>query len=120
MIADDLIYYISGPMTGIDQFNFPEFERVTQLLRSQGKKVVSPHEVIHDDHGVPGSLHRKDYLRGDLLAMLNECNAIVVLKGWDKSWGAKLEIHVAEMLEFEAFILDDNEGILIPVPGFHA
>ena len=120
MIADDLVYYISGPMTGIDDYNFPAFERVTQALRKQGKTVVSPHEVQHDDHGIPGSLHRTEYLRGDLLAMLKECNAIVVLPGWLASWGAKLEIHVAEMLEFKAFIFDESEGILVPVPGFSA
>lgn len=118
MIADDLTYYISGPMTGIDDYNFPAFQRVTEALRAQGKVVVSPHEVQHPDGGVPGSLSREDYLRGDLLAMLQHCNAIVVLTGWQGSWGAKLEIHVAEMLKYKAFIYNEDERILVPVPGF--
>ena len=37
--------YIAGPMTGIPQYNFPEFDRVATLLRAMGYDVVSPAEL---------------------------------------------------------------------------
>lgn len=36
--------YLSGPMTGIENYNFPEFFRIARLLRAQGFEVVSPAE----------------------------------------------------------------------------
>ena len=113
MTPDQLTIYISGPMTGLPEFNFPEFERVAQMLRAKGLKVVSPHEVAHDDGGTAGSLSKEEYLRGDLIAMLQECNSIVLLKGWENSWGANLEVHVAKQLAFHIFFIDESEGILV-------
>jgi len=38
-------YYLAGPMTGLPQFNFPEFDRVAASLRSDGLNIISPAEL---------------------------------------------------------------------------
>jgi len=46
--------YLAGPMSGIPQFNFPEFYRVTKLLRERHRlEVFSPAE-LDAQHGVDG------------------------------------------------------------------
>ena len=37
--------YISGAMTGVKDFNYPEFNRVTEGLRQAGNEVVNPVEI---------------------------------------------------------------------------
>lgn len=106
MEKDELVIYISGPMTGIPEYNFPAFAKAAKYLRDQGVKVVSPHEVEHDDGGVPGSLPHDAYIRGDLIAMLKECNVIVLLPGFSDSRGAMIELQVAELMGFEVKLFD--------------
>jgi Domain of unknown function (DUF4406) len=88
--------YISGPMTGYPDHNYPAFAEVAETLRAQGYTVISPHELAS------GDLTRTwaEYLREDLKAML-DCHGIVVLEGWQNSRGAQLEHHVAEALGME-------------------
>lgn len=92
--------YIAGPMTGIPQFNYPAFAYAATVLRAQGRKVVSPHEI--DNGVVPTSYDAARpyewYLRHALKALL-ECDEIVMLAGWEQSVGARLERQVAEALK---------------------
>lgn len=94
--------YIAGPMRGIPEFNFPAFEEATVALRAAGHTVFSPHEKDLDVPGFdpkdPASLAALDLgetMRADLRAVL-DADAIVMLKGWHKSSGARLERVVAE------------------------
>lgn len=85
--------YISGPMTGYPDHNFPAFESAANRLRLIGHDVVSPHELDPSTNK-----QWADYLRADLLAMLERCDAVATLHGWEKSRGATLEVHVATAL----------------------
>ncbi|AZG43467.1 DUF4406 domain-containing protein [Gordonia insulae] len=87
--------YISGPMTGYPSFNFPAFEQAANMLRAIGYDVVSPHEFGEEGEGKSWA----DYLREDLIAMLDGCTAVATLTGWEESRGAQLEVHVASALE---------------------
>lgn len=82
--------YLSGPMTGIADWNFPAFQRATERWRMAGHTVLSPHE------GTGGLLDkpREFHLRRDL-KMLAGCDALVLLAGWEKSRGAVLEMLIA-------------------------
>jgi hypothetical protein len=100
--------YISGPMTGCAGFNFPAFEAAAVTLRHQGHDVVSPHEVTHDDNGVPGSLPWAAYMRRDLQEMFT-CEAIALLPGWAMSRGARLELRTAIGLEMRVYYLRAGE-----------
>lgn len=86
--------YLSGPMGGLPDHNFPAFARAAARLRDMNYEVVSPHEIKHKDNGVPGSIAWGDYLRQDLIEMLT-CDGIIIMPGWERSRGATLELHVA-------------------------
>jgi len=95
--------YVSGPMTGIPEFNYPAFEAACFALRAAGHHVVSPHEINPPD----GVDHPWEwYLRRDIVGLL-ECEAIVVLPGWEQSRGARLETLIAEGLGMGFYTLAD-------------
>lgn len=81
--------YISGPMTGMPQHNFPAFNAEAARLRALGYDVVNPVD-INPDPGV--TWHQ--CLRNDLQALLT-CDTLALLDGWMISQGAHLELHVA-------------------------
>lgn len=87
--------YISGPMTGIEHFNFPAFNAEAAKLRAMGVEVINPAEHGEDDPTMQWS----DYLRKDI-RLLMDCNAIHMLPGWTKSKGAMLEYHIASKLGY--------------------
>lgn len=81
--------YISGPMTGLPEHNFPAFNAEAARLRALGYDAVNPAEL--------NPVTEKNWstcLRADLMALLT-CDAIALLPGWQKSAGAHLEMHVA-------------------------
>ena len=87
--------YLSGPMTGLPGHNFPAFHAEAARLRALGYTVVNPAEI---NHVRPGDWHQ--CLRADLKALL-DCDAIVLLDGWETSQGAHLELHVAHRVGLE-------------------
>jgi len=82
--------YVSGPMTGLPEFNYPAFDQAASELRRAGHEVCSPHEVEVQETW-------EDYLRIDLRLLLG-CEAVATLPGWESSRGASLECHVARCL----------------------
>lgn len=102
--------YIAGPMTGIPQFNFPAFNEMAERLRSQGYEVVSPAELDDDADramalasidGHVGSVEKTwgDFLARDVKLIADDgIDGILVLPGWEKSRGARLETFVANAL----------------------
>lgn len=108
--------YICGPMTGIHDFNYPAFTEAARALREQGHEIVSPHEVVLYNRQAPKPWAY--YVRQDLIAMLQYCNAIARLPGWQASRGACLECSVAEALGFKAY--DIIDGKLVEIPNVNA
>lgn len=94
LTTSKLRIYISGPMTGIKDFNYPEFHRTAKRLREAGFDVVSPAE-LHTDTDKDWTY----YMRGAIAAMM-DCQIIYMLIGWSSSRGAKLELDLAEQLGF--------------------
>lgn len=84
--------YISGPMTGLPDFNFPAFNAAAKKLKEEGWNVCNPAE-----HGIVEGATRSDYLRFDL-AHLSACDTIYLLPGWENSDGAKWEVEIAKKL----------------------
>lgn len=84
--------YLSGPMTGLPDHNFPAFEAARLQLRAEGFEVLCPAEA-----GKVDGWAWEQYLRRDLRMVL-DAEAVIVLPGWEKSRGARLETHVAEGL----------------------
>lgn len=114
-------YYLSGPMSGIPQFNFPMFDRIARSLRAQGYRVVSPAEM--DDEAVraaavssaDGAAHSAggptwgDFLARDVRIIADQVNGIILLPGWERSRGARLEAFVALLQKDFDFLRWDDQ-----------
>lgn len=100
--------YIAGPMRGIKWFNFPAFDEAAKVLAKQGYFPISPADIDrkngfhpeelpedHDWNVVPETGPTlAQVVDRDIKAVL-ECDAIYLLKGWEKSTGARAEYAVA-------------------------
>lgn len=89
--------YLSGPMTGIPEHNFPAFRAHAAALRAQGYDVVSPAEIEEGDSW-------EKCLRLDIRELCT-CDAIALMPGWEGSKGANLELHVAHRLGMQVMHL---------------
>lgn len=99
-------FYLSGPMTGYAEWNFPAFTAAAKSLRAKGLDVLPAHEIPHDEpDGVVGALPWAVYLRDDLRELLN-CDALILLRGWPTSSGARLELQTALALGMPVFFWD--------------
>jgi hypothetical protein len=110
-------YYVAGPIAGYPEYNRPAFERAKLWLveRDPNATAVIPHEIPpaeHDGECPPSPVASTGehavpcYLRTDLQVLL-ESDHVYVLRGWEASNGARLEIQVAAAcgipLEFELY-----------------
>jgi hypothetical protein len=84
-------FYLSGPMTGLPENNYPAFHDAHRALRAAGYSVVNPAA------GAPCGLTYDQYLRRALRLLL-DCQAIVMLSGWEGSRGARIEAKLAASL----------------------
>jgi len=90
----DTKWYVSGPMRGLPDMNFPRFRAVTAFLRAkEGQAVWSPHEAL--DGAQDATLN--EYFAEDFPALL-EAHSIVFLPGWQNSAGARIEYLIAKEL----------------------
>jgi len=76
--------YISGPMSGLPDLNFPAFNAEAARLRALDYEVVNPAEINQD----PAAAWH-ECMRADLKALL-DCDALALLDGWQRSAGAHL------------------------------
>jgi hypothetical protein len=96
--------YLSGPMTGMPGLNRPMFELAESSLVKQGHEVVNPLKV--SEHlGVDAGWEQ--YMRADIKALL-DCDEIMLLKGWEKSRGAQLEMQIAHHVGMVINFFDDK------------
>lgn len=99
--------YISGPMTGHEDHNFPAFHAAAERFRKAGWEVANPAENFDGRTDLP----REAYLRADM-TMLAQCDAIALLPGWERSAGATLETVLAKELGLQFF--DAWSGMPMP------
>lgn len=79
--------YISGPMTGIPEYNAPAFQMAANQLQASGLTPILPVPFVD------GKSY-EEYLRDDLKLLL-DCDGIYMLPSWQESKGAKIEHMVA-------------------------
>ena len=89
--------YLAGPMSGIADFNYPEFNRAAEQLRAKGFVVENPAE-----NPPPECNSWAGYMRLALRQMLT-CDVVVFLPNWQQSKGAMLESEVARQLAMPRF-----------------
>jgi len=81
--------YISGPMSGYTNLNVYAFHAMAARLHAMGYCVANPADVHVD------GWQWVDYMNCDL-AMLRDCDAMIMLPGWEHSKGARIERRYAK------------------------
>jgi hypothetical protein len=94
--------YISGPMTGFPEYNFPAFLDAEAQLRDLDHEVLSPAryslELGFDPQFSLESqpeFSRRECLRWCVSAVLDS-ERVVTLLGWEYSLGARAEVTIAQ------------------------
>lgn len=91
--------YISGAITGTTDY-VSRFAKAKWLMFQRGynpKQVISPIDICFD---IPDGSKWETYMK-KCIHHLAICDRIFMMKGWDKSRGAKEEKRIAEMLGLE-------------------
>lgn len=78
--------YISGPVTGTSDY-MERFNKAETELQMSGFSVVNPAKV---NATLPEDTSYEEYMKMSML-MLDMCDAIYMLKGWEKSPGSNRE-----------------------------
>ena len=101
-------FYIAGPMRGYPNYNFAMFEEVRNFLREGGLDALCPAELDLDQGFVPSTtMPNADIavaFKRDIHELMNKCDSIVMLPGWEQSIGANAELAVAEMLGLRVYL----------------
>lgn len=119
--------YIAGPMSGIPQFNFPAFDAAAKRLRGLGIEVISPAELddeatraaaMASPDGDPsnrdhtGGKTWTDFLARDLRVVIEQCDRIALLPGWQRSRGARLEAFTGLLCRYTFYKYDRMVGAI--------
>ena len=84
--------YLSGPMTGYEENNYPAFHAAKAALEARGYEVISPADLpIRDDW------EWVDYIEQDIDSVFS-VEGVAYLPGWEQSKGARIERRIAERL----------------------
>ena len=119
--------YLAGPMRGIKGYNQQAFIVATACLRDAGFNVFSPAEEDRrkfpdrDWDNMTGDIaadgltfdDMRVLIRADLNWICDNANMLVLLPGWDRSKGAKLEKALAEFLGLEIRFWDNHTMTLL-------
>ena len=92
--------YISGKISGMEEQELLNFNKAEHHLTSLGFNVVNPMKLPHN--------HDKEwnsYMR-ECLVHLMDCDYIYLIKGYEDSKGALLELHIAN--ELGLTIINEN------------
>lgn len=94
--------YISGPMSGMADWNKGAFRRAeTHIRKTMLASVVNPVEM-----GTEGEW--LDFIARDI-ALMSGCTHIALLPGWEQSHGARIEQIVADKLGMTIILLNGEQ-----------
>lgn len=95
------VIYISGPMTGLPENNYPAFNEAAERLRGLGYKVINP-----ADNPEPPCKSWAGFMRMSI-KQVAEADINVRLPQWDVSKGANIEDFLSGVLDMERFDYED-------------
>ena len=107
--------YVSGPMSGLPESNFPAFHAEAARLRALGYEVVNPAEINvgQEPCAVSNKAAWDDFynrcMRADIREMM-DCDAIALMPGWERSKGAHLELHIAHRVGMRVVRCDELDA----------
>jgi hypothetical protein len=83
------VVYISGPMTGYPEYNYPAFIKAEEELRKMGYvNIINPAKIDHPNTEWGNCMRRA-------ITELMKADAVISLPGWYQSRGANIEIKLA-------------------------
>lgn len=97
--------YLSGAITGTEDYMM-RFDAAEEKLAAYGHAVVNPAKV---NQMLPADTPYEVYMKMSLV-MLDMCDAIYLMKGWEKSKGANREYGYALGKHMEIIFEDDVES----------
>lgn len=89
------VIYLSGPMKGYHENNYPKFMAVAALLRAEGHTVYNPAEFSYCKTTHPTFPVRAAFLEYCTF-ICQQADTIVLLPGWEKSLGVSAELALAK------------------------
>ena len=90
----EIVVYISGPYSGKISENIQKARTVAIQVWEAGYMVFCPHlNTIHFENDC--KCVYEDYLAGDI-EIINRCNAVLMVEGWEGSNGATQEYNYAK------------------------
>lgn len=102
--------YLAGKMTDLPGFGFQQFDAVAASLRKRGIDVITPSELddpttrrkalLSKDGNGESFLKATGLTRGKLLSrdlqiVIDDVDSVIVMPGWRRSVGARLETYAA-------------------------
>lgn len=109
--------YIAGPMSGIPDHNRPAFYSTAEAFEEGGWEVFNPADNdvrlfgSHEACDAAIEANRNQALRvmlgSDLEWICSDADAIAMLPGWEKSYGARAEHATAVALGLEIIYISD-------------
>ena len=94
-----MIIYISGPMSGVEDYNYERFYDVAYLLRNKGNEVLNPAE------NNPEPPTYENFMAMSL-KQVEACDVVVLLEGWMSSPGARDEVAHAKLHGKEIMLVE--------------
>ncbi len=92
MIDKNAAIYISGPMTGYPEYNYPAFIAAEEKLRKLGYvNIINPAKIDHPDTDWNNCIRRA-------IVALMGADTVVLLPKWTHSRGANIEMVLAASL----------------------
>ena len=113
--------YISGPMTGVDDYNYPQSFKWQVLLEDAGHTVENP--AMHDIQRIKKGWRYKPEMREELIAedceliKSDKVDAIFLLKGYSNSYGARRE-HDAANYKSKRVFYEGSDSDLLKLLGY--
>lgn len=110
----EITWYLAGPMTGIENYNYPAFEDACKSLRGYGLRVLSPHEVpwpidyltMNQEELWTEMMHRTKEL-------IDAATGIILLPGWPWSRGALNELEMARDRRLPVVYFNSHQSALV-------
>jgi hypothetical protein len=90
--------YIAGPMTGYKDLNYPAFNAMKTELQQAGYTPLSPADVDNK-----GEAQSWEWYMRRTIPMLCEADAVLLLPGWERSKGARIEERIAGELSIPVY-----------------
>lgn len=103
-----LTYYLSGPMSGYENFNYPAFHTAKEFLELCGLSIESPHtNPWPQNHQNMSAETLWQHMMRLCVMQMESCDGIILLRGWAHSRGARIELDAMVKKSAPVYFFDE-------------